>query len=181
MGAAVLALALLPAVAWPAEISPASSHFGFTLSTRLGQTLNGRFGKAEGRIVRLADGRQQVQLRLPTEQVEIIDSPTYTRHTRGEGFFDVQRYPQVVFVSEPFEPALLQAGGNMAGKLSIRDVTRREVMQVAPSRCDTPGQACAVVVRGEIRREDYGMQRWRAVLGSRVRLNMHVRLEGPVQ
>lgn len=178
---ALLVPAATPAVASDALLDPASSHFGFSLATRWGQTLEGRFPQAEGGIVQLPDGRQQVRIRLQTGSVEIRDSPVYTRYTRGEGFFDAGRHPRVEFVSDPYAPAMLQVGGPMAGRLSIRDVTRQEVLEVAPSRCEYPGVACAIVVRGVVRREDYGMRRWRAALGSRVHLQMHVRLEGPVQ
>lgn len=180
----VLAAAFLlpwPWLAHAAEIDPAASHFGFQLSTRWGQALEGRFARAQGRIVQLADGRQQVRLSLAASSVEIVGNPTYTRYTRGEGFFDAQRHPRVEFVSDPFNPGLLREGGQMSGQLSIRDVVRNEVLQVAPTRCDVPGVACAVVVHGDVRREDYGMQRWRVAIASRVRLHMQVRLLEPVQ
>ena len=170
---------LLPVAASAARIDPQQSRFGFVLTTRWGQELQGRFNEAEGEIVRLADGRQQVRLRLPAGSVEIIDSPMYTRQTRGEGFFDARRHPHVSFVSEPYDASLLRSGGAMAGTLSIREVSRREVLQVAPARCDTPGVGCAVVVSGDVRREDYGMQRWRSVIASRVLLQMRVRLTEP--
>lgn len=171
---------LLVGTASASELDPASSHFGFTLATRWGQTLEGRFQEARGGIVRLPDGRQQVRIRLPTGSVEIIGNDAYTRYMRGEGFFDARQHPQVEFVSDPYAPALLRDGGDMAGQLRIRGVSRQEVLQVAPSRCERPGLACAVVVSGQVRREDYGMRRWRAALASRVQLQMHVRLQGPV-
>src|SRR3546814_8299929 len=78
----VVALLLVPVVR-AAEIDPAASHVGFTLKTRWGRTLVGHFPHYEGVVAALPDGRHQVRLRLSAATVEIEDSPTFTRLTRG--------------------------------------------------------------------------------------------------
>lgn len=158
------------------KIDAVASQVGFTLTTRWGQTLKGRFPHVEGDIAVAADGRHQVRLRLFTRDVLIVGYPTYSRLTRGSGFFDAEHYPQVEFVSDAYSPALLRSGGPLTGTLSIRGVTRRELFVVSPGDCASPGRDCDVVVTGSIDRRDYGMGRWDFALSSRVRFNLRVRV-----
>ena len=83
------------------------SDFGFELSTRWGQKLVGRFPHFDGKVVALADGRQQVQLRMYTRDVEIVGHPRYSEWARGERFFGAQTWPAVVFVSQPYSEEML--------------------------------------------------------------------------
>src|SRR3546814_17734713 len=65
------------------------------LKTRWGRTLVGHFPHYEGVVAALPDGRHQVRLRLSAATVEIEDSPTFTRPTRGDGFFEADRFEWV--------------------------------------------------------------------------------------
>ncbi|HSR66203.1 MAG TPA: YceI family protein, partial [Xanthomonadaceae bacterium] len=152
----LLACGLAAGLARATEIDPGTSHIGFRLTTRWGQTLQGRFPDSGGVVQSLADGRHQVRLRLSTRTVEIIGHPTYTRLARGYGFFDAIAYPEVEFVSDPYAPQLLRDGGPLPGVLSIRDVRRREVFTIEPSGCAAPARDCDVVGSGSIRRGDFG-------------------------
>ena len=171
-GACLLAAGLASA----AEIDPAGSDIGFRVNTRWGQTLQGRFPDTGGEVDLLADGRHQVRLRLSTRSVEIIGHPAYTRMARGYGFFDAIAYPDIEFVSEPYAPELLRAGGPLPGMLSIRGVRRREVFTIEPATCAAPARACDVVGTGSIRREAYGLGRWGFALAGTVRFLLRVRV-----
>jgi polyisoprenoid-binding protein YceI len=168
-------------VAWvcmasAAEIDPLATRIGFTLKTRWGQTLQGRFPEPRGEVAELPDGRHQVRLQLPARAVEIVDHAAYTRLTRGNGFFDVDAYPVVEFESDAYAPELLRTGGALAGTLTIRDVHRREVFTIEPSACARPAYDCDVVARGTIHRTDYGMDRWDFALSEKVRFSLRVRV-----
>ena len=78
------------------------SRCGFEIRTRFGQKIEGVFRRFEGELLRLADGRHQVRLRMDARQVEIPDKPRYTAWMRGEDFFDVEHHPLVQFDSEPY-------------------------------------------------------------------------------
>ena len=158
------------------SIDPSVSQIGFTLTTRWGQTLQGRFPHYQGEVADTGDGRHQVRLRLSTRDVEIVGHSTYTRLTRGGGFFDAEHYPQVEFVSDAYPPALLHSGGSLTGILSIRGVRRHEVFVVSPATCTQPARDCDVVATGTIDRSDYGMGRWDFALSSEVRFNLRVRV-----
>ena len=160
------------------SIDPATSHIGFTLTTRWGQTLQGRFPHYQGDVADTGDGRHQVRLRLSTRDVEILGHPSYSRLTRGSGFFDSAHFPAVEFISDAYPPTLLRSGGAMTGTLSIRGIRRHEVFVVSPATCAQPARDCDVVATGTIDRGDYGMGRWNLALSSEVRFNLRVRVRG---
>ncbi|MFT3761338.1 MAG: YceI family protein [Pseudoxanthomonas sp.] len=160
----------------PLQFDPAHSRFGFELGTRWGQKLQGRFDRYEGEVVELPDGRHQVRLRLYTGGVEIEDHPRYSEWARGPRFFDADRYPAIDFVSEPYDPAMLRQGGEIAGSLSIRGIRRPKSLDVAPAECARPGLDCDVVATGTISRADYGMDDWKFAVGDRVVFVLNARL-----
>ena len=171
-------LLLAASLACATELDPVASQIGFTLRTRWGQLLQGRFPQARGEVAELADGRHQVRLQLSARSVEIVGHPSYTRLTRGDGFFDAERYPQVEFVSDAYTPELLQHGGALHGVLTIRDVRRREVFTISPGTCARPARDCDVVASGSIHRADFGMDRWTFALSDRVVFSLRVRVRG---
>ncbi len=159
-----------------AEIDPQYTRIGFTLKTRWGQVLRGQFPRYSGDIESLDDGRERVRLRLFSNDVEIVGHPSYTGMTRGRGFFEADRFPEVEFVSEPYTPALVEDGGKLAGQLTIRDVTRRETFTIEPSQCARPAVDCDVVANGSVRRTDYGVDRWVLAVSDNVRFTLRLRV-----
>ena len=153
----------------------ARSDIGFVLRTRWGQQLDGRFPDWSGVIRTLPDGAHQVRLTLETGGVEISGSRSYTRITRGAGFFDVARYPEAVFVSDPYPTSLLRDGGEMTGVLRIRGIGQRESFRIEPATCARPAIDCDVVGQGDIRRSRYAMDRWGYALADQVRFMLRIR------
>jgi polyisoprenoid-binding protein YceI len=159
-----------------AEIDTQHTRIGFTLKTRWGQVLRGRFPRYEGRIETLEDGRARVRLRMVTGDIEIVGHPSYTAITRGDGFFEADRYPEIEFVSEPYARPLVVDGGKLRGELRIRDVTRNETFAVEPAGCARPGLDCDVVANGSVRRSDYGVDRWMFAVSDIVRFQLRLRV-----
>ena len=174
--ALVAALAAVSLVAVANEIDTSQSRAGFSLQTRWGQRVEGRFPTLHGVIDDLGDGRHRVRLILYTADVEILGHPGYTRSTRGSGFFDAAHWPQVEFLSDPYWPVLLRDGGQLGGILGMRGVQHRETFQVLPAACHRPGEDCDVVAVGRVARGNYGMDRWRVAVGEEVRFNLHLRI-----
>ncbi len=168
--------AAISIAAHAAEIDTQHTRIGFTLKTRWGQVLRGRFPGYSGRIERVDEGRERVRLRMSAKDVEIVDHLNYTGMTRGRGFFEADRFAEVEFVSEPYAPALVAGGGKLAGQLTIRDVTRRETFTVEPSTCARPGIDCDVVANGSVRRTDYGVDRWVFAVSDSVRFTLRLRV-----
>ena len=167
------------AAATPGVISvvePAASRFEFSLQTRWGQSLSGKFPDSEGDVTALPDGRRQVRLKLSTRTLEIVDHPRYTRFARGPRFFDAERFPDVTFLSDPSPLALLHTGGELHGRLRMHGIERRERFVLAPATCQAPGRECAIVAQGAVRRSDYDLDGWSMAMRDEVRFSLHVRL-----
>jgi polyisoprenoid-binding protein YceI len=165
----------LCAHAHAADFDPQHTRIHFSLKTRWGQVLQGRFPQYTGQIETLADGRYRARLRLDARTVEIVNHPKYTGFTRGEGFFEANRFPEVEFVSEPYVDSLLRKGGKLAGELRIRDVRRRETFVIQPAECVRPAFDCDVVAAGTVRRSDYGVDRWMFAVSDPVRFQLRLR------
>lgn len=174
----LLMLAGSALAAEPLHFDTAHSRFGFEIRTRFGQKVEGVFPRFEGWITVLPDGRHQVRLRMYSEYVEIPDKPRYTGWMRGEDFFDAARYPVVEFDSDPYDPRLTETGGDVQGRLSIRGISRAEVMRLAKPECARPGYDCDLVSRGTILRGRYGMDSWQMALSDRVIFVLRTRLVG---
>ncbi len=164
------------ATAEAADIDPAHTRIGFTLKTRWGQVLQGRFPRFDGGIETLDDGRYRVRLQMSAREVEIVGYPSYTGMTRGEGFFEADRFPDVEFVSDPYASALIADGGKLTGALTIRDVTRRETFIILKSECARPAYDCDVLASGSVRRTDYGVDRWILAVSDHVRFVLRLRV-----
>lgn len=162
----------------PATTIDPGSRVEFTLHTRWGQTLHGRFPAVAGRIEQGADGRRRVRIVLDATVVDIDDHPRYTRFARGPSFFDVARHPTVEFVSEPYPERLLHEGGALTGELFLHGVRRRERFVIVPSRCARPGLDCDIVAFGTVQRSDYGVDGWKIALREPVRFALRVRTRG---
>jgi len=168
---------MCPAWAQPSNaFDPAQSRFGFELRTRWGMKLEGVFPSFQGELRQLPNDRQQVRLRMFTKDVEIEGYPRYTDWTRGDQFFDAERYPVVSFESRPYEEALLVSGGPLAGDLTIRGITRPKSLDLAAAKCPRPGIDCDVVATGTVRRSDYDMDAWMMAVGDRVVFVLRSRL-----
>lgn len=168
----------LPAVkaSGPMFLDPRRSRIGFDVRTRIGQRIEGNFPHFEGRIEVLSDGRHQVHLKMYTRSVEIPGKDRYTSWMRGEEFFDAQRYPAVEFDSVPYDPVMVEQGGDIHGRLMLRGVSHPEVLRVERAECDRPGYDCDVVSRGTILRGRYGMDNWQLALSDRVTFVLRARL-----
>ncbi|KRG72001.1 YceI family protein [Pseudoxanthomonas dokdonensis] len=167
----------LPEAPHKMEFDNNHTQLGFELSTRWGQQLLGRFNRYEGTVQVLPDGRQQVSLRMYTDSVEIIGYPRYSEWARGGKFFEADRYPVVVFVSEPHSPELARTGGELKGTLTIRGIARPRSLELLPAECDRPGLDCDVVASGAVRRSDYDMDDWKLAINDRVVFILRTRLQ----
>ena len=165
-----------PVVQKVSVLEPRASRIEFSMRTRWGQTLFGRFPDATGDVTELADGRRQVRITLETATVDIVDHPRYTRYARGPKFFDVARYPDVRFLSDPYPVDLLRHGGDMHGRLRMHGIERRETFVLTPAQCARPGRDCPIVVQGTVSRADYELDGWRMAMRDEVVFSLRVRL-----
>jgi polyisoprenoid-binding protein YceI len=136
--------------------------------------VHGRFGKVHGRVdVDRFRSVATVDARIDAGAVE-MGNQSYEDWVKSPEFFDVARHPEIGFVSEPFPLQRLHKGGHLSGTLTIRGVARPETFDLAPAECDKPAYDCPIVVKGSIRRSDFGMHSRRGTLSDKVDLHFEV-------
>ncbi|MDY0022830.1 YceI family protein [Arenimonas caeni] len=182
-GLALAAGALVSPVALAAtsvpELDSGLSRAGIEVDLRVGGRVQGTFGRIEGRFERLEDGRLQVIVRLDAQGL-VLDGPGWmARSMRSHRFLDVEAHPWIHFRSAPFDPALVESGGEMAGELVLREVARPVAFQVDPEACAAPGYDCDIHVSGAVSRRQFGMDAYRIWLKDEVGFDFRVRLRQP--
>ena len=174
----VLVLSVVSFFAFPASTRNVQDdgQILFSLETRMGQVLDGEFPHYRCEVLDIAPGIQQVRLRLYTQTVEIKRHARYTKLMRSENFFDADHHPHIDFISDRYSASLLQTGGQLTGKLTIKGQSRYETLQIAPSTCPetAPQTPCDIVVSGTINRDHYGISRWGFALKPEVKLVMRI-------
>ncbi|MBN8797963.1 MAG: polyisoprenoid-binding protein, partial [Stenotrophomonas nitritireducens] len=63
-------------------------------------------------------------------------------------------------------------------RLTIRGISRREVLHLEEPECARPGYDCDLVSRGTVLRGRYGMDSWQIALSDRVTFILRTRLVG---
>lgn len=173
----LLLLALLPALARGESllIDTAQSHAGFALRALWVRRVEGDFARVEGVIERDAGrGRFGVDVRIAAQSVR-MEKEDHARWARSGDFFDAAQHPWIQFRSQALPERVLREGGEIAGVLTLRGISRPVRFTVEASECPRPGIDCAVRARGEVQRSDFGMDARRIVLGDRVRLEFAIR------
>lgn len=108
------------------RIQPSSSQVGFCVDSPLGR-VEGRFRDFRGGLTFAAAapgaGEQQAVVRVETSSLE-TGAPLIEGMLKGERFFDVDQYPEMLFVSRHFR-WVSDSEAILIGDLTLRGVTRR--------------------------------------------------------
>lgn len=159
------------------RIDATASDARFVVDVRLPVKAEGRFATVEGELVPRPDGQCEVRVRLRADTVEYSGPEWMAKLTRSPAFLDAETHPDVAFASAEFPVAWLNEGGSIRGRLKLRGRERPVEFALRPAECDTPGQACAIRVSGEVSRRDFGMQAYRFTVKDSVRFDFAIRLE----
>lgn len=158
------------------QVDPAHSEACFTVRLFWVRPVRGCFDAMQGQVNVGAGGQARAQLRFEAEQVR-MEVPRYAELLRSEAFFDTVHYPDISFSSAPFPVRMLNHGGRIGGRLSLRGDTRQVLLDLTPSACDPAHQhACSIRVRGQIHRSDFGMTAHRMTLADVVALDLTIQL-----
>jgi polyisoprenoid-binding protein YceI len=144
------------------RVDRAHSVVGFRVRHLMIETVVGRFHDFDGVI----DVRETPSIvgRIRAASLE-TDHPERDAHLRSADFFDVERYPELLFASSEID---FSAGGPLvvAGDLTIREVTRPiklvGLFRGVGAGLDG-GERIALDLRGELNRLDYGLT-WNRML-----------------
>lgn len=161
------------AISW--RFDTQDSEIGFELAALGVVPIRGTFERFTGEVWRDADsGDMRVFVRIDATSLS-MPSGRYRDWARSPEFFHVDRYPEIMFKSEPIGWSALSDGGVLSGKLTVRGEEREVEFQIAPGDCRPSATTCMLHVVGEINRTRFGMRSRRLALSSRVQLDMHFR------
>ncbi len=159
------------------RIDASASEARFIVDVRLPIVAEGRFSGVEGQLLPRPDGQCEVRVRLRADTVQYSGPEWMAKLTRSPAFLDAEAHPDVAFDSAAFPAVWLNEGGSIRGRLKLRGRERPVEFALRPAECDTPGQACAIRVSGEVSRRDFGMQAYRFTVKDTVRFDFAIRLE----
>ena len=158
-------LVKVPAGIW--KVDRAHSSVAFEVKHMMIATVRGHFSSFDGTLV--ADEDPERSHAHGWVEVASIDtgSPDRDAHLRSPDFFDVERYPRIIFDSTRIE--WVQAGVyRVWGDLTIKDVTREvEVEATVQGAGEDPWgtERVGVAIRGSINRMEFGLT-WQQALAS---------------
>jgi polyisoprenoid-binding protein YceI len=112
------------------QIDPAHSEVNFTVRHMMISNVRGRFEKFSGEVNLDEEHPEQSSVEVQIEAAS-IDTHELQRdtHLRSSDFFNVEKYPYLIFKSKRIE--VLDANhGRIIGDLTIRDITREVTLEV---------------------------------------------------
>jgi polyisoprenoid-binding protein YceI len=154
---------------------PERSSASFRVHLRLLPSAGGQFAKVSGQLQNERNKRR-VLVAVDGRSLVFNGPDWMNRVTRSDAFLAVDRYPEISFRSESFEPALLRSGGELRGQLFLRGVRRDVAFRLLRSTCEQPGRDCDIQVRGSVSRHDFGMTSYRFTVKDAVDFVFRVRL-----
>jgi polyisoprenoid-binding protein YceI len=167
-------------------IDAAHSHVGFSIKHLMIATVRGSFTRVQGtvRVDETDPTSAEVDITIPTASVTTGDEKR-DGHLRSPDFFDVERFPNMVFRGKRVER---KSGDSfrVVGDLTIRDVTREVALDVELlGRAKDPwgNEKAGFEATTRIKRGDYGLT-WNAALetggvlvGDEVKISIEAELQ----
>ncbi len=153
------------------------SEFGFTVTSSL-KEVRGQFHQVQGGMAVDTLGLEQDQI-LVAIRTESLDANgvVIENMLRGVSFFDVEQYPEILFVSTRFE-WVTQTRATLIGDLTLHGVTRPVTFDVRLTNVfgEHADDTDTILVRAtsSIRRSEFGMTSIPSVVDDEVRLGMNV-------
>ena len=159
---ALLALPVAAADAPPLwHLDPLASQAQFRVHLRLAIPAEGRFKRIQGEIRPLPDQKLSVRVQLDAREL-VMGGPAWIQKvTHSPAFLDSAAHPEIRFQSLPFSPQVLVSGGDIAGTLTLRELSKPVTFRVLPTQCRQPGIACPISASGTLNRHDFGMHAYR--------------------
>lgn len=173
---AAVAVWLQSAVAGELQLDRERSRVGFSIPVLWLFEREGDF----------ADLALTVQIDEQTDRVDIdarigvasarMDNPADVVTLKSADYFDAANHPYIVFQALDVPGTLLRSGGELAGELTLRGITRPVRFQLAPDPCaPVPASGyCPFEVLGRIYRHDFGMSARRGILGDEVSVSIRL-------
>ena len=159
------------------RIETESSEFGFSVTSSL-REVRGQFHQVQGGMAVDTLGLEDDQILVAIRTASLDTNCDFIEGMlRGVNFFDVEHYPEILFVSTRFE-WVTQTRATLTGDLSMHGVTRPvtfdvQLTNIFGEHAEDPD---TIIVRAtsSIRRSDFGMRAIPSVVDDEVRIGMNV-------
>jgi polyisoprenoid-binding protein YceI len=160
------------------RIETEHSEFGFAVTSSL-REVRGQFHQVQGGMAVDTLGLEDDQVLVAIRTASLETNCDFIEGMlRGENFFDVEHYPEILFVSTRFE-WVTQTRATLTGDLTLHGVTRPVTFDVQLTNLfgEHAEDPDTILVRAtsSIRRSDFGMKAIPSVVDDVVRLGMNVR------
>ena len=181
--AAGVALVALPAFADPVKLKLDRSHLyvGFQVGHIGYSTVHGRFNEANGEIVFDKDKPEasMVSVTIPTMSVD-TNFEARDKHLRTADFFDVEKFPTMIFKSTKVEKTG-DNSGRITGELTLLGVSKPVTLDVKFMKlAEHPFPAYKKVLtagfsaRGKVKRSEFGMTKFVPAISDEIDLLIDV-------
>lgn len=158
------------------RIDKTTSRMGFCIERSAVGEVRGDFGTFYGGLALLPSTSPAQALVLIESGSLDTDNTLLDALAKGESFFDVQRYPRILFVSKRFEWTGDRTA-ELSGDLTMRGTTRPVTFHMEFD--NPPGSADTLIVKAStvINRKDFGMSGFAPLLSDEVKLCLQVAAE----
>lgn len=166
-------------------IDPTHSELGFKIRHLMISNVSGTFGQFEVNVDTESDDFTKAKITAKIDPASIsTKNAQRDEHLRTSDFFEVEKYPDVLFQSTSIEPAD-EENFVLHGSLTLRGITRPVKLNVEFSGIiakDPWGlQRAGFMVTGKINRNDYGLTFNSILESGGVALSDEVKIHGDIQ
>jgi polyisoprenoid-binding protein YceI len=159
------------------RIQQESSRVGFCVDSKLAR-IEGNFKEFQGGMALTTGDKSNGQTIVLIKAGSLdTEGALVKKMVRGESFFDVEKYPEVLFVSNGFKWTG-QDTAVLKGNLTLRGITKPVIFNVKLTALDDKpvNKAKRILVKAtaSIDRADFGMDKLNSVVDGNVRLCMSV-------
>ncbi len=158
------------------RVKKGSSKMGFCVKSPIGM-INGSFQNFKGGIA-LKEPDNQTLISVDMTSIE-TETLFIKNILRSDKFFNIKKYPELVFVSSDFE-WLSNTKAVIKGELSMRGITKAVAFYVEITELDADlGDSDTILVKATttIQRSEFGMQTLSPLISDKVNLCMSVKAE----
>ena len=143
------------------NIDPAHSEVGFKVKHLMINNVKGQFKKFEGTVESEKDDFKDAKITFKAEAAS-IDTASEQRdgHLKSPDFFDVEKFPEIKFISESFD------GEKLKGALTILGISKSVQLNVefgGIAKDPWGNTKAGFTLSGKINRKDWGLN-WNAAL-----------------
>jgi polyisoprenoid-binding protein YceI len=141
--------------AW--RIDSVNSKAQVGISLRVPVHPEGNFKTISGEVSIISQQEMSVHLLLDVMELKMNGPAWVQKATVSKPFLDVASYTHIEFQSQPFPNQYLISGGEIKGILTLKGRKKEIIFAVSPTTCHRPGFSCPIIGKGQINRQDFGM------------------------